>query len=113
LFLLQKFYTLLKPHTNIQILQQAVLLRHKELYKFVLDHQPDVALELRNKYVEVVSQMFLANFKLYLSTLLKHKIDEATKYDLLGVPETGKSRTGGFSLGDRAAFIFDGAVRFN
>ena len=29
--------------TNIQILQQSVLLKYKDLYRFLLEHAPDVA----------------------------------------------------------------------
>ena len=46
-FLLQRVASLRKKMTNIQILQQSVLLKYKGLYKFLEEHAPEVAAEVR------------------------------------------------------------------
>ena len=42
-FLLQRVASLRKKMTNIQILQQSVLLKYKGLYGFLIEHAPEVA----------------------------------------------------------------------
>lgn len=105
--LLQKIYAM-NPNTNIQMLQQK-LLKYRPFYDILLDFNLDIADEVKTKYIETISSYLVPNFKLYISSLLKHQLPQATKYDLLGNPNTKKSYTtaGVFSLGNRAAGIFD------
>lgn len=42
-----RVYNLRKPKTNIQILQQNVLLKHKHLSLFLRRHAPEVGAEVR------------------------------------------------------------------
>ena len=47
-FLMQRVASLRKKMTNIQILQQSVLLKYKGLYQFLTEHAPEVALEIKD-----------------------------------------------------------------
>ena len=57
-FLLQRFYGLRKPKTNIQILQQNVLLKFKYFVKFLQQHGQEVFPEVRTAYVEMLSRIY-------------------------------------------------------
>lgn len=46
-FLLSKLYQLRKPKTNISIIQQNVLLKHKYFVRFMREHAPDLYQEVR------------------------------------------------------------------
>lgn len=46
-FLLAKLYQLRKPKTNISIIQQNVLLKHKYFVRFLAQHGPEVHAEVR------------------------------------------------------------------
>lgn len=46
-FLLQKLYTLKRPKTNIQIIQQNVLLKYKYFIRFLRQHGKEIYDEVR------------------------------------------------------------------
>ena len=46
-FLLGRVASLKKKFTNIQILQQSVLLKYTGLYRFLQDHAPEIAVEIK------------------------------------------------------------------
>lgn len=48
-FLMLRLYQLRKPKTNISIIQQNVLLRHKYFVRFVRDHGEDVYAEVGDR----------------------------------------------------------------
>ena len=64
-----RIYNLRKPKTNIQILQQNVLLKHRHLMQFMRRHGRDVAAEVRAAYIETLSRVLSGHFKAYLTAL--------------------------------------------
>ncbi|GBG65955.1 hypothetical protein CBR_g54934 [Chara braunii] len=118
-FLLQKLYALRKPKTNVQILQQNVLLRHKYLATFLREHGKEIYPEIRNAYVDTMGKVLCAHFKTYIQALMKVQLDLVSKNDLIAAEDlkTGglfsrvtskevlKNRSAVFSLGDRAAVL--------
>lgn len=119
-FMLQRVASLKKKMTNIQILQQSVLLKYTGLYKFLQDHAPEVAVEVKEAYTTTMSAIYLRHFKGYLADLMRLFKEAATKGDLLGQEEwtgsfsasslfSSKPATargdGAFKLGERAAAV--------
>ena len=66
---MRRIYNLRKPKTNIQILQQNVLLKHRHLMQFMRRHGRDVAAEVRAAYIETLSRVLSGHFKAYLTAL--------------------------------------------
>jgi len=64
-----RIYQLRKPKTNIQILQQNVLLKQKYLVTFLRQHGPEVFQEIRSAYVDTLSRVLSAHFRSYLAAL--------------------------------------------
>jgi len=118
-FLLQRVATLKKKMTNIQILQQSVLLKYTGLYKFLVEQAPEAALEIKDTYTTTMAGIYLRHFKGYLADLMRLRTEVATKSDLLGNEEwsgfsasslfSSKPATargdGAFKLGERGAVI--------
>lgn len=117
-FLMQRMWALRKPKTNIQILQQNVLLKYKYLAEFLRAHGKDLYSEVSGAYVDTMSKVLSLHFRTYILALEKLQLDIVTKYDLIGVDDsrgTGffsrsrelKNRSAVFSLGDRAVLLKD------
>ena len=91
-FLLQRVSSLRKKMTNIQILQQSVLLKYKGLYHFLVEHAPEVAAEIREMYTTTMSAIYLRHVKGYLAELSRARAEPATKSDLIGTEEWAGER---------------------
>ncbi|CAN6312336.1 unnamed protein product [Urochloa humidicola] len=112
-FVIQKFYALRKPKTNIQILQQSVLLKYKYTIIFLKEHAKEIYAEVRAAYIDTMNKVLSAHFRAYIQALEKLQMDIATSTDLLGVEtrSTGflfsigkeplKTRSSVFALGER------------
>ncbi|CAJ2628446.1 vacuolar protein sorting-associated protein 52 A [Trifolium pratense] len=112
-FIVQKLYALRKPKTNIQILQQSVLLKYKYVINFLKEHGKEVHNEVRAAYIDTMNKVLSAHFRAYIQALEKLQLDIATSYDLIGVEtrssgglftrawEPLKNRSAVFALGDR------------
>ncbi|XP_021837606.1 vacuolar protein sorting-associated protein 52 A isoform X1 [Spinacia oleracea] len=111
-FMVQKLYALRKPKTNIQILQQSVLLKYKYVIAFLKEHGKEVYTEARAAYLDTMNKVLSAHFRAYIQALEKLQLDIATSNDLIGVEARGtslfstrreplKNRSSVFSLGDR------------
>ncbi|XP_016509227.1 vacuolar protein sorting-associated protein 52 A-like isoform X2 [Nicotiana tabacum] len=111
-FMVQKLYALRKPKTNIQILQQSVLLKYKYILSFLKEHGKEVYLEVRAAYTDTMNKVLSAQFRAYIQALEKLQLDIATSNDLIGVEtrSTGlflrgreplKNRSAVFALGER------------
>jgi hypothetical protein len=98
-FLMQKLYSLRKPKTNIQILQQNVLLRFKYLVTFLRRHAPEVLAEVRACYVETMSRVLKQALQGYVSSLAYLQQDIAGRGDLLGSEEGLAGGGGGTFFG--------------
>lgn len=64
-----RIFALRKPKTNIQILQQNVLLKQKHLVGFLRQHGQEVFGEVRAAYVDTLSRVLSSHFRAYLSAL--------------------------------------------
>ncbi|ERN07272.1 vacuolar protein sorting-associated protein 52 A isoform X1 [Amborella trichopoda] len=112
-FIVQKLYALRKPKTNIQILQQSVLLKYKYVVLFLKEHGKEVYLEVRGAYVDTMNKVLSAHFRAYIQALEKLQLDIASSSDLIGVEtrssgslfsrgrEPLKNRSAVFALGER------------
>ncbi|KAI5641845.1 hypothetical protein M9H77_00069 [Catharanthus roseus] len=111
-FMVQKLYALRKPKTNIQILQQSVLLKYKYVISFLKEHGKEVYLEVRAAYIDTMNKVLSAHFRAYIQALEKLQLDIATSSDLIGVEarsislfsrgrEPLKNRSAVFALGER------------
>jgi len=114
-FLLAKINAFKKPMANYQMPQNAML-KTRFFFEFLLAHQRDVAKEIQDEYVDVLSKIYFSYFKTYLSRLSKLQYDEAPdRDDLLGVDETQKrslfakptmkTRSAVFTLGSRGGLL--------
>lgn len=115
-FLLQKIGALRKRMTNVQILQQAVLLKFKTFYAFLQEHAPDKAAEVLEAYSATMSSIFLRLFKAHIGDLTRMSTEAATKVDVVGTEAESMtsifSRTSArgeapFRLDARAAVLDD------
>lgn len=118
----RKVHSFRKPMSNYQIPQSA-LLQKKFFFQFLVKHQPDLAADLRNEYVDTFSKVYYSYFKEYLSRLARLRFEELPdKDDLLAAAEDAsktrgsffssakqslKTRSAIFSLGNRASVIGD------
>jgi len=83
-FLMQRFYAFRKPKTNIQILQQNVLLKYRYLASFLRKQGQEVFTEVRTCYVDTLSRVLSSHFKAYLTSLERLHVEVATRTDLVG-----------------------------
>ncbi|KAF5457042.1 hypothetical protein F2P56_021181 [Juglans regia] len=115
-FIVQKLYALRKPKTNIQILQQSVLLKYKYVVSFLKEHGNEVYTEVRGAYIDTMNKVLSAHFRAYILALEKLQLDIATSSDLIGVEarSTGlflrgreplKNRSAIFALGERIKIL--------
>ncbi|KAF2594373.1 hypothetical protein F2Q70_00045257 [Brassica cretica] len=61
-FIVQKLIALRKPKTNIQILQQSVLLKYKYIISFLKEHGKEVFIDVRAAYIDTMNKVV----KLYI-----------------------------------------------
>ncbi|CAF2195478.1 unnamed protein product [Brassica napus] len=115
-FIVQKLIALRKPKTNIQILQQSVLLKYKYIISFLKEHGKEVFMDVRAAYIDTMNKVLSAHFRAYIQALEKLQLDIATAYDLIGVEtrsaglfsrarEPLKNRSAVFALGERIKII--------
>ncbi|KAF5806419.1 putative cullin repeat-like-containing domain superfamily [Helianthus annuus] len=115
-FMIQKLYALRKPKTNIQILQQSILLKYKYAISFLKEHGKDVYNEVRAAYTDTMNKVLSAHFRAYIQALEKLQLDIAGPTDLIGVDtrstslfsrgrEPLKNRSAIFALGDRISIL--------
>ncbi|KAF2314489.1 hypothetical protein GH714_026932 [Hevea brasiliensis] len=55
-FIVQKLHALRKPKTNIQILQQSVLLKYKYVISFLMEHGKEIYTEVRGAYIDTMNK---------------------------------------------------------
>ena len=81
-----------KPRTNTQIIQQNVLLRFKDLNKFLVNHAQGIFIEVSNYYCELMCGIYLNIFKLYTSEVYKLYEEKIRKNDTIIVEETDPTK---------------------
>ncbi|KAL6526452.1 Vacuolar protein sorting-associated protein 52 [Orobanche gracilis] len=111
-FVVQKLNALKKPKTNVQILQQSVLLKYKYVILFLKDHGKEVYRDVRAAYIDTMNKVLSTKLQVYIQALEKLQLDIATSSDLIGVDtrntslflrgrEPLKNRSAVFALGER------------
>ena len=75
-----------KTKTNIQILQQNVLLKQKYMVTFLRQHGPEVFQEMRAAYVETLSRVLSSHFRSYLGALERLQASAHLTRHLLNIP---------------------------
>ncbi|PRP88445.1 hypothetical protein PROFUN_03162 [Planoprotostelium fungivorum] len=105
-FLLYRVFSLRKPKTNVQIIQQTILIKYKASSLFLIQYGPTFAEEVKAVYIETLSAILGYYIKNYQSSLLKLQYDVATKYDLIGVQENSftQIRRKTFGVGNSGVF---------
>ncbi|KAH9304263.1 hypothetical protein KI387_008667, partial [Taxus chinensis] len=117
-FIVQKLQALKKPKTNIQILQQNVLLKYKYVAAFLKEHGKEVYHDVRVAYIDTLNKVLSAHFRAYIQALEKLQLDIASANDLIGIDarstslfsrarEPLKNRSAVFVLGDRVNILKD------
>jgi hypothetical protein len=112
----QQFNALRKPKTNVQVVQQTLLLKYAPLLQFVQSEAPAIGEELRAMYVESMGRTLLSLFKSYTAQLMKLDLVVATRNDLIAVEEAVlknvfsnkvnlEKRLDSFSLGERGRIL--------
>ena len=120
-FLLLKIGSLKVKKTNIQILQQNVLLKYARLYRFLVEHAPETAAEVKEVYTTTMSATYQRHIKGYLADCMRLHSEAATKADLVGAEEWGAAASSfagifsakpatargdaAYKLGERAAVL--------
>ena len=125
-FLMARFYSLRKPKTNVQILQQNSIMPYKYLVTFLANHAPAILTEVRACYVDTMSKVLRQAIHGYVTSLRSLQQEIASRTDLLGSEEGAagggagsffaqfggaksaaalKNRSSVFSLGARAAVL--------
>lgn len=93
-FMISSIESMKCPQTNIQILQQTVLLRNKKFFHFLLEHHPQSANEVRSCYVQTMSNVYQSKFRAYVQCLAKLSIEGTSGgQELLGQIDWGGAAT--------------------
>lgn len=72
-FLIDKIALLKRPNTNVNIVKESVLSKHRALVEFIEEHAPAVFLEVKAAYVDTMSRTYFVLFKKYAAGLLAMK----------------------------------------
>lgn len=73
-FFVSRIQLLCVPNANIQIMQQSVFLKYKELHFFVLERHHEAAREIRQSYMNSLRWYFQNHFERYSKGLLKLQV---------------------------------------
>ncbi|KAL2177200.1 Sac2 family-domain-containing protein [Thermothelomyces heterothallicus CBS 202.75] len=92
-FLVAQIKALRSPNINAQIIQQQNFLKFKDLYSFLHRHQPVLAGEICQAYLNTMRWYYLNQFTRYQKALDKLKLHVIDKSDLLGHEDTSRRTT--------------------
>lgn len=91
-YLVAQIKALRSPNINAQVLQQQNFLRYNDLYTFLARHQPQLAEEIGQAYINTMRWYYLHHFTRYEEALRKMKVNIIDKNDTLGSLEDPSSR---------------------
>ncbi|KAK4112162.1 Vps52-domain-containing protein [Canariomyces notabilis] len=92
-FLVAQIKALRSPNINAQIIQQQNFLRFKDLFSFLNRHQPVLAGEICQAYLNTMRWYYLNQFTRYEKALEKLKLHAIDKNDVLGHEDTSRKAT--------------------
>ncbi|KAK0735874.1 Sac2 family-domain-containing protein [Apiosordaria backusii] len=90
-FLVAQIKALRSPNINAQIIQQQNFIKFKDLFGFLNRHQPVLAGEICQAYLNTMRWYYLNQFTRYEKALLKLKLHVLDKNDVLGHDDTSSS----------------------
>ncbi|KAJ1295079.1 hypothetical protein BS78_01G196700 [Paspalum vaginatum] len=82
--IIEIFFAMRKPGTNIQILQQNLLQRHRYLVLFLKEHGFEIYADLCASYVDTMNKVLSTYFHVYVEALERLKLDIGASSDLSG-----------------------------
>ncbi|RCV42396.1 hypothetical protein SETIT_9G213400v2 [Setaria italica] len=113
--IIEIFFAMRKPGTNIQILQQNLLQKHRYLVLFLKEHGSRTYGDLCASYVDTMNKVLSTYFRVYVEALERLKLDIGASSDLTGYTSIIDIITRGrehlrdhrfiFSLGERANIL--------
>lgn len=92
-FLVAQIKALRSPNINAQIIQQQNFLKFKDLFGFLNRHQPVLAGEICQAYLNTMRWYYLNQFTRYEKALAKLKLHVLDKHDVLGHEDTSRRAT--------------------
>ncbi|EAA32674.2 Vps52-domain-containing protein [Neurospora crassa] len=92
-FLVAQIKAMRSPHINAQIIQQQNFLRFKDLFAFLQKHQPTLAGEICQAYMNTMRWYYLNQFTRYKQSLDKLKLHIIDKNDAMGHEDTSRRTT--------------------
>ncbi|GAB1318800.1 Vacuolar protein sorting-associated protein 52 [Madurella fahalii] len=92
-FLVAQIKALRSPNINAQIIQQQNFLRFKDLFSFLNRHQPVLAGEICQAYLNTMRWYYLNQFTRYEKALEKLKLHILDRNDVLGHEDTSRRST--------------------
>lgn len=92
-FLVAQIKALRSPHINAQIIQHQNFLRFKDLFAFLQKHQPTLAGEICQAYMNTMRWYYLNQFTRYKQSLDKLKLHIIDKNDAMGHEDTSRRTT--------------------
>ncbi|AEO67018.1 a5ae9709-9914-4c60-a935-81fd8966bee7 [Thermothielavioides terrestris] len=92
-FLVAQIKALRSPNINAQIIQQQNFLKFKDLFSFLHRHQPVLAGEICQAYLNTMRWYYLNQFTRYEKALEKLKLHVLDKNDVLGHDDTSRRTT--------------------
>ncbi|XP_025798480.1 vacuolar protein sorting-associated protein 52 A-like isoform X2 [Panicum hallii] len=82
--IIEIFFAMRKPGTNIQILQQNLLQKHRYLVVFLKEHGSETYGDLCASYVNTMNKVLSTYFRVYVEALERLKLDIGASSDLSG-----------------------------
>lgn len=114
--IIEIFFAMKKPGTNIQILQQNLLQKHGYLILFLKEHGSEMFGDLCASYVDTMNKVLSTYFRVYVEALERLKLDIGASSDVSGhdisiidIATRGRNHLRDhrfmFSLGERANIL--------
>lgn len=98
-YVVAQIKALRSPSTNAQILQQNAFLKYKDVFAFLARHQPQLAEEISQAYINTIRWYYLNNFTRYKTALDKLNVHHIDQNDVLAKEDSAKR--GGVLSGSR------------
>ena len=89
-YVVAQIKALRSPNMNAQLIQQQGLLKHKAIYPFLFRHQPQLAEDISQAYVNTMRWYYLNNFTRYKTSLDKLRIHAISAQEVIGNDDSSK-----------------------